>query len=201
MTKTIDARGLTCPAPVLLVKDSVEKEQMAEMMVLVDNEASQENVARFLGSKGYEVQIEKDGSTYRLKASGSGEATAPSQMDNIPENTAHQKIVVMIGADRIGSGDDVLGKKLMINYLKTLKEMGPDLWQLIFINGGVTLTVRSSPVLAQLQEYEKMGTTVLACGTCLEHFGITADKAVGATTNMLDIVTASQLADKVITIG
>jgi len=201
MTKTIDARGLTCPAPVLLVKDSVEKEQMAEMMVLVDNEASQENVARFLGSKGYEVQIEKDGSTYRLKASGSGEATAPSQMDNIPENTAHQKIVVMIGADRIGSGDDVLGKKLMINYLKTLKEMGPDLWQLIFINGGVTLTVRSSPVLAQLQEYEKMGTTVLACGTCLEHFGITADKAVGATTNMLDIVTATQLADKVITIG
>ena len=42
---------------------------------------------------------------------------------------------------------------------------------------------------------------ILACGTCLEHYGLTALKKVGSTTNMLDIVMATQLADKVITIS
>jgi len=42
-------------------------------------------------------------------------------------------------------------------YLKTIKEMGPDLWQLIFVNSGVKLTTASSPVLEELQGYEKVG--------------------------------------------
>jgi hypothetical protein len=35
------------------------------------------------------------------------------------------------------------------------------------------------------------------CGTCLTHFDLMDQKAIGQTTNMLDIVTAMQLADKV----
>ncbi len=89
----------------------------------------------------------------------------------------------------------------MISYLKTLKEMGPELWQLIFVNGGVKLTIDSSPVLQELQGYEQAGVIIFACGTCLEHFGLTARKKVGGTTNMLDIVMATQLADKVITMS
>ena len=53
---------------------------------------------------------------------------------------APQKILVLVASDRLGTGDDVLGQKLMVNYLKTLKEMGEELWQLIFVNGGVKLT-------------------------------------------------------------
>jgi hypothetical protein len=37
-------------------------------------------------------------------------------------------------------------------------------------------------------------------GTCLNHFDILDKKEVGETTNILDIVTAMQLADKVINI-
>ncbi|RLC20852.1 MAG: sulfurtransferase-like selenium metabolism protein YedF, partial [Deltaproteobacteria bacterium] len=35
-------------------------------------------------------------------------------------------------------------------------------------------------------------------GTCLTHFRLLDRKRVGETTNMLDIITAMQLADKVI---
>lgn len=111
------------------------------------------------------------------------------------------KVLVLVTSAQLGRGDDQLGDKLMANYLKTLKEMGDDLWQLIFVNSGVTLTTSSSPVLTELQEYEKNGVIVLVCGTCLEHFQLTGFKKVGATTNMLDIVTAMQLADKVVSIG
>jgi hypothetical protein len=41
---------------------------------------------------------------------------------------------------------------------------------------------------------------ILVCGTCLTHFDLLKRKQVGVTTNMLDIVTAMQLADKVINI-
>lgn len=107
----------------------------------------------------------------------------------------------MVAGDRLGSGDDELGKKLMISFIKTIKEMEGDLWRLVFVNSGVKLTIDSSPVLAELQAYEQTGLAILVCGTCLAHFGLIEAKKVGQTTNMLDIVTAMQLAEKVINIG
>jgi selenium metabolism protein YedF len=98
----------------------------------------------------------------------------------------------------MGRGDEELGGKLMINFLKTLKEMGTDLWRLVFVNNGVKLTLEDSEILPDLQTYEKEGLHILVCGTCLNHFGLLEKKQVGETTNMLDIVTAMQLADKVI---
>jgi selenium metabolism protein YedF len=203
MNKTIDACGLTCPGPVLLVKDAVEQTNEQEITVLVDNAASLENVSRFLGSRGYSVTDSQEGEIFRITAQGEEKSpgTGIKKAEESKLETAGKKILVMVTSDCLGSGDDALGTKLMISYLKTVREMGTDLWQLIFINGGVKLTTASSLVLEELKEYEKSGVIILACGTCLDNFGLTALKKVGGTTNMLDIVMASQLADKVITIG
>ncbi len=204
MGKLIDARGLSCPAPVLLVKDTLERENLQELTVLVDDEACRENVTRFLGSQNFSVTDTRQGNKIQLDARRDANSTGPETKTTTQPTGEHpdcQKILIMIAGDRLGSGDAVLGEKLMVSYLKTIKEMGPDLWQLVFINGGVKLTTDSSAVLQELQEYEKAGVIIFACGTCLEHFGLTAAKKVGQTTNMLDIVTATQLADKVITIG
>ncbi len=108
--------------------------------------------------------------------------------------------MVMCATDRIGFGDDELGSRLMINFLRTLRELGGELWQLVFVNNGVKLTIDGSKVLEDLKNYEKAGLKVLVCGTCLDHFNLLERKQVGETTNMLDIVTAMQLADKVISI-
>lgn len=204
MEKIIDACGMTCPAPILLVKDIIEKNNPQKMTILVDNPASFENVTRFLASKGYSVTDTQDGKIYRLEAQSNLEESETREEQKAPgiiDDQSSQRIIVLVTTDSFGSGDDVLGTKLMISYLKTIKEMGPDLWQLVFINGGVKLTTESSPVLKELQEYEKSGVIILACGTCLEHYGLTSAKKVGASTNMLDIVTGTQLANKVITIS
>lgn len=205
MANTIDACGLTCPAPVLLVKDAVEKGAEA-LSVLVDNQASCENVERFLSSRGYDVAIKENNGVYTLSAQGD---VAPESVSASEESISKvsagqedtQKVVVLIMSDKLGHGDDELGGKLMANYIKTLKEMGPSLWQLIFVNSGVKLTIDSSPVLEEIKTYSDEGTVVLACGTCLEHFKLMEKKAVGSATNMLDIVMATQAADKVITLG
>ena len=124
--------------------------------------------------------------------------SVPQMVEEISSET--KKIVVVCATDRMGFGDDVLGKKLMISFIKTLEEMGDELWRLVFVNNGVKLAVKDSPVLEELLDYEKDKLQILVCGTCLTHFDLLEDKRVGETTNMLDIVTAMQLADSVITI-
>jgi len=113
---------------------------------------------------------------------------------------AEEKIMVVCGTDRLGFGDDELGLKLMINFLRTLNEMGDNLWRLVFVNNGVKLTIEDSEVLGDLKTYEYAGLKILVCGTCLNHFNLSEKKKVGETTNMVDIVTSMQLADKVISL-
>jgi selenium metabolism protein YedF len=99
----------------------------------------------------------------------------------------------------MGHGDDELGKRLMVNFIKTAKEMD-DLWQIVFMNGGVKLTLENSDAYNDLIALEKNGTRILSCGTCLSHFNLLDKKRAGETTNMLDIITSMQVADKVITV-
>jgi selenium metabolism protein YedF len=197
--KEIDARGQACPAPVLMTKTAVEEKDPSIIKVTVDNEAAKQNVSRFLQSRQFEVSEAREGNDYNVI--GKKEDVVASEKPVVEKvETDIKKIMVMVATDRVGYGDDELGSKLMISFIKTLKEMGPELWRLVFVNNGVKLTIEGSEVLPVLKEYEKEGLQILVCGTCLDHFDLLDQKQVGETTNMLDIVTAMQLADKVINI-
>jgi len=199
--KKIDARGLSCPAPVLLTKAAIDEEKAARLTIIVDNKASKENVSLFLASKGFSASVtEKDGDFFITGEGPPGAAVEEDAGEAVSSDEASEKIMVMAATDRIGHGDDELGRKLMISFIKTLNEMGPALWRLVFVNSGVKLTTSGSTVLQELRALEKSGTQILVCGTCLTHFDLLDEKKVGETTNMLDIVTALQLADKVINI-
>ncbi|MGA9178468.1 MAG: sulfurtransferase-like selenium metabolism protein YedF [Desulfobacterales bacterium] len=197
--KEIDARGLACPAPVLQTKAFLQEENLDSVKVIVDNAASQQNVQRFLESQGFQTALEQNGTDYLVI--GTCDADQQTQIQLPQEREVEgKKIMVMCATDRIGFGDEELGLKLMISFIKTLKEMGPELWRLVFVNNGVKLTIEGSEALGDLKDFENDGLKILVCGTCLTHFGLLEAKKVGETTNMLDIVTAMQLADKVINI-
>jgi len=194
--KSLDCRGLACPHPVIQTKEVIDQGGVEKLTVLVDNAAAQENVSRFFQRSGYEVRVEEQAGALAV-IGRRGEGTAPGP-GAACEPAPVQKILVLIGTDRLGTGDDTLGRKLLVNFIGTLKEMGRELWCLVLVNAGVKLAVAGSEVLANLQELEKGGVMVLVCGTCLNHFHLLEQKRVGETTNMLDIVTHMQLADKVI---
>jgi selenium metabolism protein YedF len=197
--KEIDARGLACPAPVLHTKATLQEDKPAAVKVIVDNGASQQNVQRFLESQGFQTVLQQQGSNYIVIGTCSSEPAEHALAATVPEVDA-KKIMVLCATDRMGFGDDELGLKLMVSFVRTLKEMGPDLWRLVLVNNGVRLTIDGSEVLEDLKAYEKGGLKILVCGTCLNHFNLLERKQVGETTNMLDIVTAAQLADKVISL-
>ncbi|MFO7760405.1 MAG: sulfurtransferase-like selenium metabolism protein YedF [Thermodesulfobacteriota bacterium] len=198
----IDARKLACPAPVLMTKEAIDSNQPEKIHVTVDNEASSQNVTKFLESRYYLVTVENRGGEYRLTGiRDSGLEGIVSQIEPVKQGSAgEKKIMVMVSTDRMGYGDDELGLKLMISFLKTIGEMGAELWRLVFVNNAVKFAIIDSEVLAVLKELESKGLHILVCGTCLTHFNLLDQKRVGETTNMLDIVTAMQLADQVINI-
>jgi len=56
MSTTVDARGLSCPQPVLMTMDEIKKAKQGEIVVLVDTDTSKENVSRAASSKGWQVK-------------------------------------------------------------------------------------------------------------------------------------------------
>ena len=55
MSTTIDTRGLSCPQPVLMFLTAVKTDAQGPFSVLVDNDASLENVSRAARNRGFDV--------------------------------------------------------------------------------------------------------------------------------------------------
>jgi len=67
MSTIVDARGLSCPQPVLMTMDEIKKGSAGEIEVLVDTDTSKENVSRAAQSKGWAVKkVSEEGEGYRV---------------------------------------------------------------------------------------------------------------------------------------
>lgn len=66
-TKQVDARGLSCPQPVVLV-DRAIADGNTDLEILVDNEVARENVSRLLSRRGLKADIRQDGSDIIIHA-------------------------------------------------------------------------------------------------------------------------------------
>lgn len=200
----LDCRGMNCPAPVLHVRDAIGNEPPAVISVLVDNDAARQNVSRFLQHQNYSVRSEMAGDDFSVWGTlGEGGAVVepvPAAPVAVQRESGVRKIMVLVTSAHMGHGDDGLGDMLMFNFLKTLKEMGPELWRVVFVNGGVSFTAQGSEAVPILQELAASGVEVSACGACLAYFHVLDKIQVGEVTNMLEIVTGMKLADSVITI-
>lgn len=65
----VDARGFSCPVPVVKTKEAIDKNPKMPLTVLVDTETSKENVSRLAGSRGYSIEVERVDDGFRLKLS------------------------------------------------------------------------------------------------------------------------------------
>ncbi|MEW6664668.1 MAG: sulfurtransferase TusA family protein [Thermodesulfobacteriota bacterium] len=67
MNRTVDARGLSCPQPVLMTLEEMKKLGKGEIQILVDTDTSKENVTRAAASQGWQIQDpQREGEGYRI---------------------------------------------------------------------------------------------------------------------------------------
>ena len=62
----VDARGYSCPMPVIMVQKAVKNGAPDELEVMVDNRCSLENVTRFANNQGYSVTSSEVDGDYHL---------------------------------------------------------------------------------------------------------------------------------------
>ena len=63
----VDARGFSCPIPVVRTKKAIEENPNEAITVLVESAVSRENVSRLAQSQGYSVKVEEIEDGYRLR--------------------------------------------------------------------------------------------------------------------------------------
>jgi tRNA 2-thiouridine synthesizing protein A len=67
MSSMVDARGLSCPQPVLMTMGEMKKLGKGEVVILVDTDTSRENVSRAAKSQGWQVKaVDSEGTGYRI---------------------------------------------------------------------------------------------------------------------------------------
>jgi selenium metabolism protein YedF len=97
--------------------------------------------------------------------------------------------IVQVTTDSMGQGDPTLGALLLRGYLKTLRSVEPRPDRLVFYNAGVRLCCEGSSSLEDLLALAEAGVEIIACGTCLNFYGLADRLAVGRVTDMLEITT------------
>lgn len=106
--------------------------------------------------------------------------------------------VLYLNADRIGSDNETLGRKLMRLFLEKLVASEVRVDFVVCLNSGVFLTTEGSDVLASLRALEERGARIASCGTCLEVLGLKDRLAIGVVGGMQQTVELLVGADRVI---
>ena len=177
----VNAMGKLCPEPVIMTKAEIEK-GATELEVLVDNDIAVSNVTRLLESKGFSVELSRNGNERKLTAKKSASC-------EIQASATHEKsLAILVAHDVLGGNDKELGEVLMKAFLGCISKLSHQPAVMAFMNEGVKLVLPESSACEYIKDLEKAGTKILVCGTCTTHFNITDKIAVGTISNMFEIM-------------
>lgn len=183
MQTTVDARGLGCPTPVIKTKKALDAIEAGNVLTIVDNEIAKENVTKLVKSMNFTCHVVEDGNEFYI------DITKELSKEVTAQNTGNFfDSAVLVTGKSFGSGSDELGDILMKGYFYTLSESDVVPKVIIFLNGGVYLTVEGSSILKDLKALESKGVEIVSCGTCLDFFGLASKLEVGGISNMYTIV-------------
>lgn len=205
----VNAMGDACPIPVIKTKKAIQALTEPDTIeVLVDNEIAVKNVSKMAASEGGSVSAEQLGegeykvtiviSDKKSSQAEDGQVDLDSETVCIDDCCTGKNTIVVIASDRMGEGNDELGKVLIKGFIFAVTQLEELPKTLLFYNGGATLTTEGSESLADLKLLEEQGVEILTCGTCLDYYGLKDKLCVGNVTNMYTIVETMNAADKII---
>lgn len=218
----VDLRGLACPEPVLRTKKLVDDPRFESVRALVDDEINLQNLERLAASLNLKFSFEEKGESFlvtisRLNASSHSKAKgakgsekrnhhhrqpAAIQKDALAlsagKKTSDVSTVIFLNKDVFGEGDRDFSQNLLNVFLQSVLQSGHKPKAILMANSGVKLLAEDSPFRRVLEDFQKQGTEVLACGLCVEFYGLQKSVAKNQITNMLAICQYLFESDRVI---
>jgi selenium metabolism protein YedF len=190
--RIVDTKGQKCPAPLIATKRALKETSEGEtFIVLTDNQTSFNNLSRFLKDNKVDFKVNAEGGawTFSVTKTTNDELKVRAE-DYCSVPVAHFEkgdFIIVFTSDKMGEGDDELGHLLIINFIKAIKDLDKLPQKLVFYNKGVTLMIKSSPVIEHLMDLERMGVELLLCATCVNHYSLEASIETGTLSNMYTI--------------
>ena len=201
--RIVDTKGQLCPAPLIAAKKVLKETAEGETFrILTDNQTSFDNLCRFLKDNGAGFQVDESEGVWTLTVTRITGDNVETKVEEycIPAISHFEKgnYVVAITSDKMGEGDSELGQLLIANFIKALKDLDKLPQHMVFYNKGVTLAVKDSPVIEHIKDLEKMGVEIHLCATCVNHYKIENNIAVGNLSNMYSIAEVMASAGNII---
>ncbi|MBC5742175.1 sulfurtransferase-like selenium metabolism protein YedF [Lachnospiraceae bacterium MD308] len=196
---TVNAMGDNCPIPVIKTKKAMQALNGPETIeVLVDNEIAVQNVTKMASASGGQVSSEKvSDAEFKIMIQMEGApSSSEEEVSCVPD--ARDNTVVVVSSDRMGTGNDELGKVLIKGFIFAVTQLDTLPKTMLFYNGGATLTAEGSDSLEDLKSLEAQGVEIMTCGTCLDYYGLKEKLQVGTVTNMYSIVETMAKAGRII---
>ena len=196
---TVNAMGDNCPIPVIKTKKAMQALNGPETIeVLVDNEIAVQNVTKMASASGGQVSSEKvSDAEFKIMIQMEGApSSSEEEVSCVPD--ARDNTVVVVSSDRMGTGNDELGKVLIKGFIFAVTQLDTLPTTMLFSNGGATLTAEGSDSLEDLKSLEAQGVEIMTCGTCLDYYGLKEKLQVGTVTNMYSIVETMAKAGRII---
>lgn len=186
----VNAVGEVCPKPVIMTKKALKEIESGVVEVSVDNVTSKENVEKMAKEMGHIFETKQEGDVFVITITKAGE-----KQENSSEE---ENIVISIGSDKMGEGEDELGKVLIKGFIYALTEAEALPKTVLLYNKGVLLASTFEDTVKDLKVLEERGVEILSCGTCANFYHVQDQIKVGTLTNMYTILERQMKAAKVI---
>lgn len=186
----VNAVGEVCPKPVIMTKKALKEIESGVVEVSVDNVTSKENVEKMAKEMGHTFETREEGNVFIITITKAGE-----KQENSSEE---ENIVISIGSDKMGEGEDELGKILIKGFIYALTEAETLPKTVLLYNKGVLLASTFEDTVKDLKVLEERGVEILSCGTCANFYHVQDQIKVGTLTNMYTILERQMKAAKVI---
>ncbi len=198
--KEVDARGLSCPIPLIQTKKALKEMDEGIVCAVVDNEVAKDNIRKFAKSMDYSFSVAEADGEFVIEIAKGDNDQAEDAPGEERELAPKSDFVVLISKETMGEGPEELGRILMRGYLYTLTEVAPSPKAVVFVNSGVKLACVGSESLGNLHKLEGQGVEIISCGTCLDYFKLKNNLAAGSVSNMYTIVEYLNRSNNTITI-
>ena len=108
--------------------------------------------------------------------------------------------VLIFSRNGMGDAPQELQRNLITKFFALILESGELPAKVVFYTEGVKLCCTGSPILDPLNMMDAQGVELVLCSTCLSFFGLDEQVKIGIVGGMGDILTAVQMAPKVISL-
>ncbi|MBS5037749.1 MAG: sulfurtransferase-like selenium metabolism protein YedF [Fusobacterium sp.] len=186
----VNAVGEVCPKPVIMTKKALKEIESGVVEVSVDNVTSKENVEKMAKEMGHTFETREEGNVFVITITKAGEKQENSSKE--------ENIVISIGSDKMGEGEEELGKILIKGFIYALTEAETLPKTVLLYNKGVLLASTFEDTVKDLKVLEERGVEILSCGTCANFYHVQDQIKVGTLTNMYTILERQMKAAKVI---